>query len=105
MYRWVFHIFCWIVLSSRAWGQDTPEMFYIRGENFRKSNNFIAALDEYDKALNADPNNPKYNFARGICYFKLKDYENAIKDLEKSLKGKPDNVAAYIAIAQSYNGM
>lgn len=93
------------MLFQKAIGQENPEIFYARGENFRKSNNFIAALDEYDKALAADPNNPKYNFARGICYFKLRDYENAIKDLEKSLKGKPDNVAAYIAIAQSYQGM
>ncbi|GAB4330704.1 MAG: hypothetical protein OHK0038_05190 [Flammeovirgaceae bacterium] len=106
--RWlILRIFYLILffIAEKSIAQDNPEVFYTRGETFRKSNNFIAALDEYDKALVIDPNNPKYNFARGICYFKLKDYENAIKDMEKSLLGKSDNVAAYVTIAQSYQGM
>ena len=43
------------------------------------------ALENYQKALKKEPNNIDYLKNRAQCFYDLKKYEEATKDLEKAL--------------------
>ncbi|MDW7695675.1 tetratricopeptide repeat protein [Flammeovirgaceae bacterium SG7u.111] len=78
---------------------------FARAENLRKSNNFIAAIDEYERAIALQPENPRFPFSKGMCYFTLKDYDNAVMAFEETSKLKSDFVPAYTMMAKSYQAL
>jgi tetratricopeptide (TPR) repeat protein len=75
---------------------------FVRAENLRKAKRFIEAIDEYDKAIQADANNFKFTFSKGLCYFMLKDAVNCINSLQQSVLLKHDYVATHALLAQCY---
>lgn len=107
MRKYILLIAGFLICMARplAFSQDDPMMIFARAENLRKSNNFIAAIDEYERAIRIDSSNPRFFFSKGLTYFSLKDYENAIFAFEATYKLKADYVPAYLMAARSYQAL
>lgn len=61
-----------------------------RGNKLFKENNFIEAIKEYNESIKLNPNDPILYSNRAACYIKLKEYQLAIQDCDKSIQIKPD---------------
>jgi len=85
-----------------VYSQDDVMQIFARAEHLRKSNNFIAAIDEYDRAIALEPENPRFLFSKGMCYLTLKEYDNAILAYEETSRLKQDFVPAYTMMARCY---
>ncbi len=85
--------------------QDDVMQIFARAEHLRKSNNFIAAIDEYDRAIALEPENPRFSFSKGMCYLTLKEYDNAILAYEETARLKQDFVPAYTMMARCYKNL
>lgn len=88
-----------------SYAQEDVMQIYARAEHLRKSNNFIAAIDEYDRAIALEPGNPRFSFSKGMCYLTLKEYDNAILAYEETAKLKQDFVPAYTMMARCYQNL
>lgn len=65
-----------------------------------KNDNYKGALKMYQDMLESNPHHETLNFRTGECYFKLKDYKNAVPHLEKCIDVKDenyDNIDYYLA--------
>ncbi len=98
--------FCFILLSSvtsfAAKSQDGGLEFLLRAEDYKKNNRPKEAIDEYNKAIQADPANPEYVFRKGKTYILLKDMDNAIQCFEKTIQLRKDYLGAYTRLARLY---
>ena len=74
-------------LQARAWFS----VGYLYGEE----DNWEAAIDAYDKALELDPNDTAAYNNRGVAKRNLGQYEAALADYDKALELEPDMAAAY----------
>jgi len=80
------------------------ELYYFRAK-FRhySSGNIMGAISDYTYVIRI---NPKYNskafWRRGVCLYRLKLYELAIKDYTKNLEYMPDYDRVYMARAMAY---
>ena len=75
-------------------------LIYLELEEFKKS------IEDLTSALGVNGKNPTIYYRRGLAFYKNKEYEKAIQDLEKSLKLLPSkNIQAdifyHIGIANS----
>ncbi len=70
-----------------------------RGDEAYASNDFVAALAEYDKAVDLDPNNPAAWLGRGKAYGRRGDTDRAGSDLEQAVELAPSNADAWEALA------
>jgi len=55
-----------------------------------------AAISDYKKYLIKFPENADARVDMGVCYFNLKDYTNAIKEMESAVKTVPDHQIAHL---------
>ena len=65
------------------------------GEAEYKRRNYIKALEEFDKALEVEPNFDKAWYNKGLTQFNLKDLDAALKSYDTVVKLKPDNKSAW----------
>jgi tetratricopeptide (TPR) repeat protein len=56
--------------------------YWLAGRNAAAEGDFTAAVEQYDLALGLNEDNAAVLFDRGIAYVELKDYENALADLQ-----------------------
>lgn len=91
-------------LSALAQGnaEEVALQAFIKAENMKRTKRYIEALFEYDKAISADPKNFKFVFSKGQCYYMLRDADNAIANLKKTVEIKKDFIPAYTLLAQCY---
>ncbi len=57
---------------------------------------FEAAIQNYKTYLDKNPKDPDARVDMGVCYFNLRDYPNAIKEMETALKYVPDHQIAHL---------
>lgn len=57
--------------------------------------NFVDALEAYNKAITEDSTNASYYVARAACQIKLKNYKEVIDDAHKCLELQPNNATAF----------
>ena len=82
-----------LVLSGSALILSLPEKVNAESANFYdkeglkewNNNNFSAAIRNYNKAIEIEPNNSLFYGKRGNCYYRLGDFYTAISDYNKSL--------------------
>lgn len=97
--------FCFILFlatSFAAKSQDGGLEFLLKAEDYKKNNRPKEAIDEYNKAIQADPANPEYVFRKGKTYILLKDMDNAIQCFEKTIQLRKDYLGAYTRLARLY---
>lgn len=57
---------------------------------------FDAAIQNYKTYLEKNPTDADARVDMGVCYFNLRDYPNAIKEMETALKYVPDHQIAHL---------
>ena len=57
---------------------------------------FDAAIQNYKTYLEKNPSDADARVDMGVCYFNLKDYPNAIKEMETALKYVPNHQIAHL---------
>lgn len=70
--------------------------------SYRLKKDFKSAVIEYDKALNIYPNNARALDYKGYALFRMGQYVEAIKILEKALTVEPDRVNVIINLLKSH---
>lgn len=68
--------------------------YFNRGNIYCKNEKYLSALDEYDKAINIEPEFAEAYYNRGLVRILLNDIEGGAKDLSR---------AGELGIAESYN--
>ena len=64
--------------AAKGSAQVQADYHHSRGYAFRKQNNFRAAVEEYTRALQANPRHFKALFNRAFSYDKLAEYQRAV---------------------------
>jgi OmpA-OmpF porin, OOP family len=84
--------FILLALSLSAFGQTDLSTkskkaieLYTQADNFRVRGQFAEALNLLDQALDKDKNFVEAYYRRGLTYYLMKQYPNAISDFEKGL--------------------
>ncbi len=57
--------------------------------------NYVAAINCFTKAISLDSANYEYYSNRAMCYFSMKQYPQALADIDKALNLKKDFPGAY----------
>ncbi len=79
-----------IKLETKA-DKLTPEELYMIGFAFFQLENDHKAIEFYDKAIDKGLNNGTVHFYKGLSFRYLKKYDDALKEIEISLKMEPAN--------------
>ena len=70
-------------------------IYAVKGFVKYKSKNYEGAIEDYNKALDLDPNYTEAYYNRGLAKDELQDYEGAIEDYNKALDLDPNDTYAY----------
>lgn len=89
-------------MAMSAMGQGAGKAAYQTAEGYRKSKRYQEAIPKYDEAIKLEAGNYRYYFARGKCFYEMKEYDLALASFEESIEYKKDNVFAYTLIAKIY---
>ena len=79
---------------TNCYGQTTEEYNH-RGITKAKLKDYEAAIADFTKAIEINPNNEQAYYNRGNAKSKLKDYKGAIADFNKAIKINPKDFDAY----------
>ena len=74
------------------------EAYELRGISKRFLGRYLESIIDYSKAIELDPKNSYLYFGRGMSYEHLDQNEEALKNIQMSLKIDPDNSLALIMI-------
>lgn len=72
-----------------------PEAYSIRAEARLVNSDYIGALEDYDAAIKARPDNASYYTNRGNVKYKMKDEQGAIADFNKSISIDSTNSSVF----------
>lgn len=79
MIKNLFILFTFFILTPICYGQDMA-----MADKAYKAENYISAIEQYNKIFLADSLNKELNFKMGVCYYYLKDYDKSEAHLLKS---------------------
>ena len=85
--------------------KDSADGYYYRGEFYIKFEKFYAAIKDFEKALEIDPNYKEAYRGKGVCYSRLGDNDLAIKNYKKALEIDPKYEVAYYNLGVSYSNL
>jgi tetratricopeptide (TPR) repeat protein len=76
---------------------DNPVYYYLRGVINNSREKYSRALDDFSKAIELNPGDLLYRcyLGRGVSYFKLLEYDEALSDLTASLEHNDTIPSAY----------
>lgn len=74
------------------------DAYYNRGLEYFKNESYIAALEDFDKAMSFDDKNSEAYFTRAYTKYLVDDLEGAVKDYEKVIELDSTAFKAYINI-------
>ncbi len=90
------------VMAANGFSQNAKQ-YQKAGEKFMEAMNYEAAIEQYSRAIDVEPNNFEGYLTRAQAYENIQKYEEAMKDLEKGLVLAPKEVQIYIAMGRVYN--
>lgn len=105
MANFAFAAFLFCVFTN-LYAQEQPGPGYTsyrQGMMLAKSNKCNDAIVKFQEALKLEPENYKYQFQLGKCYYKLRNYEQAINAFEYTTQLNPNYTAAYSLTAKLYS--
>ncbi len=76
--------------------------YYNRGNSYLAQRDAIAAIKDYDKAIELNPEYVSSYYNRGSAYSMLGKLESGIADYSKVIELQPEHVAAYFNRANAY---
>ncbi len=82
---------------------ETANEYFEMGDYQYDLGNCTQAIENYDTAINMDPNFAQALNNRGYTYMRLRDYNKALKDLDKAIELRPDYVQALMNRGDIYN--
>jgi len=83
-------------------GEALARTHFNRGVAYRGLKDYKKAIEDYDKAIEINPQYAKAYNNRGVAYGKLKEYKKAIEDFDKAIKINPQYAAAYNNLGKAY---
>ena len=92
--------------SRSSSGSDLDEAtrgYYNRGNSYSRQGQYQQAIEDYDKAIELDPNVAPAHHNRGISYHALGQNERAIEDYDKVIELDPNDGRAYYNRGNSYS--
>jgi tetratricopeptide (TPR) repeat protein len=79
--------------------QLTPILHFYRAVSKVKTNQYDAAIEDYTKAIQLNPQKSKYIYHRGLAHFQLSQYQLAKKDFQTTLVMDGGNSDIYVKLA------
>jgi tetratricopeptide (TPR) repeat protein len=89
-------------VSFTAFGQNA-KAFVKAGQKFMVSLNYEAAMEQFSRAIDVDPNNSAGYVARAEAYEGMLKYDEAYKDLQKALVMAPKDVKILLGLGRVCN--
>jgi tetratricopeptide (TPR) repeat protein len=82
---------------------EVPEFYYLRGIINNARGKYIKALDDFNYALNLQPegNLYKYYLGRGVSHLNLLEYEQALNDFSTSIEQNDTIASTYFSRAMA----
>ena len=80
---------------SRGNHAISAETYFVRGNTEADLGQHLAAINDYDKAIQLKPNAANVYINRGLSKAELGQYSAAISDYNKAIQLKPDHAIAY----------
>lgn len=79
--------------------------YYIREQAEMKSRMYQQAMDDIDRAIRMAPTEPLYHAERAVIFYRIGEFEEAIKSCQNAIKLAPQYADAYriMGICQVYN--
>ncbi len=79
-------------IATAGFGQN-PKQMIKAGQRFMEGMKYEAALEQFTKAIDIDPNSPDGYLARAEALEKMAKYDDAYEDIEKALVLDPNSVS------------
>ena len=98
-------IFLEMLMENEQNSGSNAADFFERGEAFYAENKYKEAINEYNKALEVEPDNAEYYNSRGVAYYGLERYYYAISDFINAIRLKSNYAMAYYNLAQCKNNL
>jgi tetratricopeptide (TPR) repeat protein len=89
-------------VSFTAFGQNA-KAFVKAGQKFMVSLNYEAAMEQFSRAIDVDPNNSAGYVARAEAYEGMLKYDEAYKDLQRALVMAPKDVKILLGLGRVCN--
>lgn len=94
--RWFFGAvlgvaLCGCMPSAQGPADEQKEPYFLTGKARENTLDFKGAIEAFEKALEANPQNGSAHFELGLLYEKEADYSAAIYHFERYLKLRPDS--------------
>jgi tetratricopeptide (TPR) repeat protein len=90
--RGVIVVLLMAFFAITSFGQNSKQMIKA-GQRFMDGMKYEAAIEQFTRVIDLDPNNPDGYLARAEALEKIRSYDEAYKDLEKALVLAPNNVS------------
>jgi tetratricopeptide (TPR) repeat protein len=78
----------WVLTGMAAFASEQSQRLYARGLVEFHAKRYTAALDLFERAVSADPNDPYALYYRGVTRGRLGNYEGAVADLRTVIAKK-----------------
>lgn len=75
--------------------------YWARGDAYNKSQNYLAAIADYDQAITLNPVSITPLYSRGLIKRKLKEYDGALSDFNKVIELNPSLAKYYLSRAST----
>lgn len=62
---------------------------YDRGLDLYRKRNFRAAMEEFDKVLEAEPDRAEVRYLKGYCQYMMKQYSEAVQTFGRAFQANP----------------
>ncbi|HSM42409.1 MAG TPA: caspase family protein [Afifellaceae bacterium] len=85
-----------IIDGRRASPAETATALFRRGRAYSKANNPIRAMEDYDKAIELDPNLADAHNNRGSIFNSRQQYDLAMEAFDKAIAADPNHAIAHL---------
>ncbi len=81
---------------------EVAEQYIAQGSKLHVAKNYSEAIEQYEKAIQANPTEATAYYNMGLSYYELKKYREAAKACSEALKLDPNSANARYMLALSY---
>jgi tetratricopeptide (TPR) repeat protein len=91
-----------MILSGRETPGSLAEAFYNRGAAYAAKDQYDRAIEDYDHAIQLNPNDARASVARGGAYAVKGQYDRAIEDFDHAIRLSPFYARAFVGRGIAY---